>query len=58
MPDELVQFMGNLPRSIQATTRLTMPETLRRVWSLFEIKYSNDYDDDHLGYPVQSALGV
>ena len=54
-PDQLVKFMGNLPRSIQASRQLSVPETLRRVWSLMEIKYDNDVDDDLLGYPIQSA---
>jgi len=55
MPDDLVRFMSNLPRSVQAINPRPMAWTLRRVWVLCQEKKVCDDTDSALGYAIQST---
>ena len=53
IPDELVQFLVNLPRTIQAKRHHSMPWVLKRVWKLMQLKSKADAEDSMLGYTLQ-----
>ena len=55
MPDDLVRFMGNLPRSVMALRPRGLPWVLRRVYKLCEDKKLADDTDERLGYSLQST---
>lgn len=55
VPDDLVRFMSNLPRSVQAINPNPMSWVLRRVWHLCNEKKSADDIDEKLGYAMQST---
>lgn len=50
IPDDLVAFMLNIPRSIQAKRENALPWLLKRCWKLFDIRTTNDIADNTLGY--------
>jgi len=53
IPDELVRFMSQLPRTVIAINPLPMSWAVRRVWTLMNLKRIVDDQDEHLGYAVQ-----
>lgn len=55
IPDDLVRFMSNLPRSVMAICPRPMPWLLRRVWCLCNSKKGTDDMDEKLGYALQST---
>ena len=55
IPDDLVRFMGNLPRSVFAMRPRPMPWVLRRVYKLCDDKKAADDTDERLGYSLQST---
>jgi hypothetical protein len=55
VPDDLVRFMSNLPRSVQALNPRPLTWALRRVWVLCHDKKVCDDADSALGYSIQST---
>ncbi len=55
IPDDLVAFMGNVPRSAQAIRPKNITWVLRRVYLLLAGKTVADREDDKLGYALQSS---
>ena len=55
IPDDLVRFMSNLPRSVMAISPKPLPWVIRRVWHLLEKKYDADDADENQGLPLQSV---
>lgn len=53
LPDDIVRFMSNLPRTVLALKEKPYEWVLRKVWQLFTEKYRADAEDDALGYNVQ-----
>lgn len=53
LPDELVRFLSNLPKTIQATNPKSINWLMKRVLVIFELKYHADDDDRKLGYNLQ-----
>lgn len=53
VPDELVRFMSNLPRSVQATQPHSLAWVLRRICVLLHQKDMADMADENLGYEVR-----
>jgi hypothetical protein len=56
IPDGLVEFMVNLPRSIQAKRLHELPWLVKRVWRLFDLRLDADVEDTRLGYALQPFL--
>ena len=56
IPDDLVQFLVNLPRSIQAKRHHGVPWVLKRCWKLLDLKWEADQEDNQLGYTLQSFV--
>ena len=56
IPDDLVQFLVNLPRSIQAKRHHGIPWVLKRCWKLLDLKWEADNEDNQLGYPLQPFI--
>lgn len=55
VPDDLVQFMSNLPRSVQSKNPKNTLWILRRVANLLLKKQIAEEVDNNLGYAMQSA---
>lgn len=53
IPDKMVQFMSNLPRSIEAEKLWSVSVTVRYIWNLANLKYTVDSEDAAFGYPIQ-----
>ena len=53
IPDDLVAFLVNLPRTIQAKRHHKMPWILHRLWKLMALKSVADAEDNRLGYSLQ-----
>lgn len=54
LPDEIVQFVCNLPRSVMAHRPYALSWTVNRITHLFMSKIIADEEDVATGYPVQS----
>ena len=55
IPDELVRFMSNLPRSVMAISPKPITWVIRRIWNLLNKKAEADETDDNLGLPLQEV---
>mmetsp|Transcript_13000 Transcript_13000/g.19601 ORF Transcript_13000/g.19601 Transcript_13000/m.19601 type:complete len:1143 (-) Transcript_13000:175-3603(-) len=53
VPDEIVQFMSNLPRSILTEKLWPLSKVVRYVWSLNNFKSVVDAEDASYGYIIQ-----
>lgn len=53
LPDELVQFMSNLPRTIEASKLWPLSRTIRYWWNMLNLKIITDSEDDKYGYGIQ-----
>jgi hypothetical protein len=53
LPDELVQFMTNLPRTIEGSKIWPLSRVIRYWWSMLALKMEADAEDDHHGYGIQ-----
>lgn len=53
LPDDVVQFMSNLPRTIVALRPEPLPWVIRHVWHLFNLKLKVDAEDTRLSYNLQ-----
>lgn len=49
IPDDLLQFLVNLPRSVQAGRPKGIPWVLKRLWKLLDCKADADAEDNRLG---------
>lgn len=56
VPDELVLFLSNLPRSVQAINPYTLPWTVKRTHLLLNLKLHSDREDFAMGFRPQSML--
>jgi hypothetical protein len=54
IPDQIVRFMNNLPRAIQAEELHDTRWVIRHVWNFFDSKVKRDADDISLGQPLQA----
>ena len=54
IPDDMVQFMSNLLRSVEAEKLWSVATTARFVWNLCNLKYSVDAEDAVFGFSIQS----
>lgn len=54
LPDELVQFMSNLPKSIEGSKVWPLSRCIRFWWSLICSKLEADAEDDRYGYGIQN----
>jgi hypothetical protein len=53
LPDELVQFMSNLPKTIEASRVWSLSKCVRFWWSILSLKMESDTEDDRYGYGIQ-----
>jgi hypothetical protein len=54
LPDELVQFMSNLPKTIESAKIWPLSRCIRFWWSLLLAKMEADAADERHGYAIQS----
>jgi hypothetical protein len=54
LPDELVQFMANLPKTIEGAKIWPLSRCMRFWWSLLVAKMEADAEDERHGYAIQS----
>lgn len=54
LPDALVQFMSNLPKTIEASKVWPLSKCIRFWWSMLSLKLEADGEDDRYGYGVQN----
>jgi hypothetical protein len=54
LPDELVRFMSNLPKTIEASKVWPLSKCIRFWWSMLSLKMESDAEDDRHGYGIQS----
>ena len=54
LPDELVDFLGNLPPTIQAQRPKPLAWLCREMWAMFDAKHAADVQDDLEGQQVQT----
>ena len=55
IPDSLVRFMSNIPRSVMAISPKPLVWVVRRIWYLLEQKCQADAIDDAQGLPSQEV---
>ena len=53
VPDNMVQFMSNIPRSLQMSKLWPVSKTVRFIWNVAELKYTADSEDTAFGYSLQ-----
>jgi hypothetical protein len=53
IPDQIIRFISNIPRAIQAEHLHDTKWVLRHVWNFFDFKVKTDADDISLGQPLQ-----
>jgi len=55
IPDGLVRFMSNLPRTVMAISPKPLAWCVRRVWYLLAEKFKADETDETQGLPIQEV---
>ena len=53
IPDQIIRFISNIPRAIQAEKLHDTKWVLRHVWNFFEFKMKTDANDISSGQPLQ-----
>jgi predicted nucleic acid-binding Zn-ribbon protein len=56
LPDELILFLSNLPRSVQAINPFSLLWTAKRVYLILDGKLRADRDDFQMGFRPQSLV--
>lgn len=54
LPDGLVQFMSNLPKTIESSNVWPLSQCIRFWWNMLSLKMDADAEDDRYGYGVQN----
>jgi hypothetical protein len=54
LPDSVVQFISNIPKTALSLRPYRLSWCVGRVWCLFQMKLAADVADTNAGYPLQS----